>query len=70
MEQRNKSVFAGDESMGELIIKYNELTAKQFIGLWETVWGDGSSVEQTEQAMKNTLFRIFIWDDDKIVAMA
>ncbi len=56
--------------MGELIIKYNELTAKQFIELWETVWGDGPSVEQTELAMKNTSFRISIWDDDRIVAMA
>lgn len=56
--------------MGELIVKYNELTAKQFIELWETVWGNGPSVEQTELAMKNTLFRISIWDDERIVAMA
>lgn len=27
--------------MGELIVKYNELTAEQFIELRETVWGDG-----------------------------
>ena len=27
--------------MAELKIKYNELTAEQFIELWETVWGDG-----------------------------
>ena len=56
--------------MSELIVKYNELTAKQFIALWETVWGDGPSLEQTELAMKHTLFRISVWDGDKIVAMA
>lgn len=56
--------------MAELRIKYNELTAEQFIELWETVWGDGPTLEQTELAMKHTLFRVSIWDDDKIVAMA
>lgn len=56
--------------MSELKIKYNELTAEQFIELWETVWGDGPTLEQTELAMKHTLFRVSIWDDDKIVAMA
>ena len=53
--------------MAELKIKYNELTAEQFIELWETVWGDGPTLEQTELAMKHTLFRVSIWDDDKIV---
>ena len=56
--------------MSELVVKYNELTAQQFIELWETVWGDGPSLEQTELAMKHTLFRISVWDGDKIVAMA
>ncbi len=56
--------------MSELIVKYNELTAEQFIELWETVWGDGPSLEQTELAMKHTLFRVSVWDGDKIVAMA
>ena len=56
--------------MAELKVKYNELTAEQFIELWETVWGDGPTLEQTELAMKHTLFRVSIWDDDKIVAMA
>ena len=43
--------------MAELKIKYNELTAEQFIELWETVWGDGPTLEQTELAMKHTLFQ-------------
>lgn len=56
--------------MDELTIKYNELTAEEFIFLWETVWGDGPSLEQTELAMKHTLFRVSIYDKDKIIAMA
>lgn len=56
--------------MSELILKYNELTSQQFIELWETVWRDGPSLKQTELAMKHTLFRISVWDGDKIVAMA
>ena len=27
----------GVKNMGELIVRYNELTAEQFIELWETV---------------------------------
>ena len=44
--------------MLNLKIKYNELTAEQFIELWETVWGNGPSLEQTRLAMKHTLFRV------------
>ena len=56
--------------MSELIIKYNKLTAEEFIFLWESVWGDGPSLEQTKLAMEHTLFRVSIYDEDKIVAMA
>lgn len=56
--------------MNGLTIKYNELTAEEFILLWESVWGQGPSLEQTELAMKNTLFRVSVFDNDKIVAMA
>ena len=56
--------------MDELTIKYNELTSEEFIFLWEAVWGDGPSLEQTELAMKHTLFRVSIYDKDKIIAMA
>jgi ribosomal protein S18 acetylase RimI-like enzyme len=54
----------------ELIVKYNELTAEEFILLWETVWGNGPSLEQTRLAMEHTLFRVSVYDGDKIVAMA
>ena len=56
--------------MLDLKIKYNELTAEQFIELWETVWGDGPSLEQTRLAIKHTKFRVSIWDGDCNVAMA
>ncbi len=38
--------------------------------MWESVWGEGPSLEQTKLAMDNTLFRVSISDGDKIVAMA
>ena len=56
--------------MPNLKVKYNDLTAEQFIELWETVWGDGPSIEQTRLAMQHTLFRVSIWVDDQIIAMA
>lgn len=59
-----------EENMAELVVKYNELTAEQFIELWETVWGDGPSLEQTELAMNHTLFRVSVWDEERLVAMA
>ncbi len=56
--------------MKEFTIKYNQLSAEEFIFLWETVWGNAPSLEQTELAMKNTLFRVSVYDEDKIIAMA
>ena len=56
--------------MNGLIIKHNELSAEEFIELWETVWGQGPSLEQTRLAMENTLFRVSVSDGDRIVAMA
>ena len=56
--------------MGELMIKHNELTAEEFILLWETVWGQGPALEQTRLAMEHTLFRVSVFDGNQIVAMA
>ena len=53
-----------------LTVKHNELTAEEFILLWETVWGQGPSPEQTRLAMEHTLFRVSVFDGDRIVAMA
>ncbi len=56
--------------MKDLSVKHDELTAEEFIHLWESVWGDGPFLEQTKLAMDNTLFRVSVFDGDKIVAMA
>lgn len=56
--------------MDSLTIKHNELTAEQFIYLWESVWGQGPSPEQTKLAMEHTLFRISVFEGSRIVAMA
>lgn len=53
-----------------LTIKHNELTAEQFLWLWESVWGQGPSLEQTRLAMEHTLFRVSVFDGEKIVGMA
>lgn len=55
----------------KLTIKYNELTAEEFIFLWQAVHcGEGPTLEQTKLAMEHTLFRISIYDGKKIIAMA
>jgi len=51
-------------------IRYNELNAEEFCLLWESVWGQPPTLEQTRLAMENTLFRISVFDEDKIIAMA
>lgn len=56
--------------MSGLTVKHNELTAEEFIELWETVWGSGPSLEQTKLAMEHTLFRVSVYDNEKVVAMA
>ena len=55
---------------GQYTVRYNDLTAPQFIELWESVWGDGPTPEQTALAMEHTLFRVSVFDGDRIVAMA
>ena len=56
--------------MKQYIVRHNELTAEQFIELWESVWGNGPTLEQTDLAMKHTLFRVSVFDGGRIVAMA
>ena len=56
--------------MSEYTIKHNELSAEEVISLWEAVWGPGPSLEQTKLAMEHTLFRVSVFDGDKIIAMA
>ncbi|MDE6520168.1 MAG: GNAT family N-acetyltransferase [Ruminococcus sp.] len=56
--------------MNNLTIKYNKLSAEEFIYLWNSVWDGSPSLEQTELAMRNTLFRVSVFDGQEIVAMA
>ena len=56
--------------MNNLTIKHNELTAEEFISLWESVWDGAPSLEQTELAMQHTIFRVSIYDGEKAIAMA
>lgn len=56
--------------MENYIVKYDELTAKEFINLWDSVWDDTPSFEQVDLAMKNSLFRVSIFDNKKLIAMA
>lgn len=56
--------------MDKLIIKYNKLTAEEFISLWKSVWENEPTLRQTKLAMDNTLFRVSVYDGEKIVAMA
>ena len=53
-----------------ITMKREKSCPEEFIFLWETVWGKGPSLEQTELAMKHTLFRVSVFDNDEIVAMA
>lgn len=56
--------------MSDLFIKYNELSAEEFVYLWESVWGQFPTLEQAKLAMDNTLFRVSVFDGKQIVAMA
>lgn len=56
--------------LANLTVKRNELTAEEFITLWETVWDSAPTYEHTKLALEHTLFRLSVFDNDKIVAMA
>ncbi len=56
--------------MHNYTIKYNELTAEEFISLWESVWTNPPLPEQTRLAMEHSLFRISVYDGEKLIAMA
>ena len=61
--------YRGDY-MNNYVIKYNELSAEDFIYLWESVWDEAPSINQVKLAMENTLFRVSVIDGEKIIAMA
>lgn len=56
--------------MKELTVQYNTLTAQEFIELWESVWDGAPTLSQVELGLRHTLFRVSVWDGDKVIAMA
>ncbi|MGN0804341.1 MAG: GNAT family N-acetyltransferase [Candidatus Coproplasma sp.] len=56
--------------MQNFTVKHNQLTAEEFIDLWQTAWGGSPTLEQTRLAMQNSLFRVSVYDGEKVVAMA
>lgn len=56
--------------LDSLTVKRNELTAEEYIDLWNSVWDGAPSLEQTRLALEHTLFRVSIYDGGKPIAMA
>lgn len=56
--------------MQKFTVKHNELTAEEFIELWPVEWGNPPSLAQTDFAMQNTLFRVSVYDGERVIAMA
>ncbi|MGN0812986.1 MAG: GNAT family N-acetyltransferase [Candidatus Coproplasma sp.] len=56
--------------MQNFTVKHDQLTANEFIELWKTAWEGSPSLEQTELAMKNCIFRVSVYDGERVVAMA
>lgn len=59
-----------EKVMQNFTVKHNQLTAEEFIELWQTAWESSPTFEQTQLAMQNTLFRVSVYDGDNVVAMA
>ena len=53
-----------------LTIRENTFTAAEYIELWESVWSGAPAFEQVEKALANSVYRVGIYDGDKIAAMA
>lgn len=60
-----RRVGAEHRTYDQYTVRYNELTAEQFIELWESVWGDGPTLKQTALAMEHTLFRVSVFDGER-----
>lgn len=53
-----------------LDIRYNDFDADAFISLWNAVWDGAPAKEQVQLALEHSIFRVGIYDGDRIVAMA
>ena len=54
----------------DLDIRYNDFDADAFISLWNAVWDGAPSREQTALALEHSVFRVGIYDGDRLVGMA
>ena len=61
---------SGYETESGLSVRYNMLTAEEFLELWDSVWTSAPSLEQTRLAMEHSLFRVSVYDGEVPVAMA
>ena len=53
-----------------LDVRENTFTAAEFIELWESVWSGAPAFAQVEKALANCVYRVGIYDGERIVAMA
>lgn len=53
-----------------LDIRYNDFDADAFISLWNAVWDGAPAKEQVQLALEHSIFRVGVYDGDRIVAMA
>lgn len=56
--------------MNEYDIKYDELTAEEFLELWNSVWDEPPTYEQAKLAIDNSMIKVSIFAKGKIVATA
>ena len=70
-KKTDKAEMQGEEgSCGGWTVRYNELNAEQYKDLWESVWEGAPSPEQTSLGLSHSLFRVSVFDGDRIIAMA
>lgn len=66
----NDEEYVMVRKLDSLTVKRNELTAEEYIELWNSVWDGAPSLEQTRLALEHTLFRVSVYDGEKPIAMA
>lgn len=56
--------------MNELRIIANTYSASDFAMLWNTVWNGCPSLPQIELALKHSVYRVGVYDGERIIGMA
>ena len=68
--ETSEAAVNGYETESGLSVRYNVLTAEEFLFLWNSVWTSAPSLEQTRLALEHSLFRVSVYDGETPVAMA